>query len=52
MLKKRKQGKKVTPAGTRGYRDYDPRSINPLTEQFVPTEGSPIPRRAKQAGMT
>lgn len=33
------------------YNDYDPCPVNPTTTQFEPTESSPIPRRAKQAGV-
>lgn len=52
---KRKKGKKLTAASGgsgQSYRDYNPATVNPTSEQFTPTEGSPIPRRAKQAGVS
>ncbi len=34
-----------------GYKDYDPCKVNPLNQQFEPTDACPIPRRAQQAGV-
>lgn len=53
--KKRKKGKELkTPSGGEGQslRDYDPATINPNTEQFEPTEACPVPRHARQAGVS
>lgn len=35
-----------------GYSDRSLMGVNPLKEQFTPTEGDLLPQRAKMGGMT
>jgi hypothetical protein len=51
-----KRKKELKPAKGKGsgqsFRDYDPRKVDPKSEQFAPTEESPIRRSARAAGVS
>lgn len=49
-----KRRKLKSPGGGQGqtFRDYNPATVDPNTEQFPPTEAEPIRRGHRQAGVS
>lgn len=42
---------KPSKGGGQTYAPYDPCKVNPLNQQFEPTDACPIRRSARQAGV-